>query len=157
MSSVLDRDQVAGILFDVFLLGSEKESERSLIPLLNFLHAVRPKVVDTVVVLAWELMKDQCFAHARSLLEEAEYEHPGNAGVKAALASVLYFTGDASWEAYVTDVRRLSYDEGAALIVDALEAAADAGLDPAASFAAFQSRSRLVEVIKLHHPELLAQ
>lgn len=157
MSSVPNRDQVAGILFDVFLLGSEKETKQSLIPLLNFLRAVRPKQIDTVVVLAWELMKERCFTQAKSVLEQAEYENPGHAGVKAALASVLYFTGGASWQAYVTDVRRLSHDEGASLIVDALEAAADAGLDPAASFAAFQSRSRLVEVIKLHHPELLAQ
>jgi Bacterial type III secretion protein (HrpB1_HrpK) len=157
MSSTPDRDQVAGILFDIFSLGTEKETSKSLIPLLNFLRAVRPKLVDAVVVLAWELMKNRCFKEARVLLEETEFEHPGHAGIKATLASVLYFSKDASWQTYVTEVRRLRYDEEASLIVDALEAAADAGLDPVTSFFAFQSRSRLVDVIKLNHPELLTE
>lgn len=157
MSSTPDRDQVAGILFDVFSLGAKKETSKNLIPLLIFLRAVRPKLVDAVVILAWEFMKIRCFKEAKTLLEEAEFEHPGHVGIKATLASVFYFTKDASWQAHVTDVRRLPYDEEASLIVDALEAAANAGLDPDTSFVAFQSRSRLVDVIKLNHAELLTE
>lgn len=155
MTQTPSRDSVGGMLFDILSVGMERRTSQSLVPLLDFLRAVRPKAIDIVIILAWELLKDQRFSDARSLLETAEFERPDHAGIKATLASVLYFTNDPSWRGYVTEVRRLSYDEEAVIIVEALEAAADAGLEPATSFAAFQSRARLVEVITLNHPELI--
>jgi thioredoxin-like negative regulator of GroEL len=157
LSYRVTRYQISNILFDVLSIRTEKQVPQSGIAILLFLQSIRPASIDITIVLAWELLKERSFTEAESILVAAEFEHPESAAIKAALASVLYFTGDNSWRGYLAEVHRLGHSEEALIVSAALEAAAASDLEAEYSLVAFQNRSRLIEVIERNHPEIMTK
>jgi Bacterial type III secretion protein (HrpB1_HrpK) len=157
MSFKSTRQQISSILFDILSIRTEKQVPQSGIPILFFLRAIRPPSIDIAVVLAWELLKEHRFMEAKSILASAEFEHPESAAIKAALASLFYFTGDESWSGYLAEAHRLGHSEEALIVSAALEAAAEAGIEAEHSLVAFQNPAHFVEVIESNHPELLTK
>ena len=155
MSYESTHQPISNMLFDILSIRTEKQVPQSGIPILLFLRAMRPASIDIAVVLAWELLKEHRFMEAKSVLTSAEFEHPESAAIKAALASVFYFTGDESWRGYLAEAHRLGHSDEALIVSAALEAAAASGLEAGHSLVAFQNPTHFIEVIERNHPELL--
>lgn len=153
MTDVLSNEDIAPILFDVLALGMTDADNKDLTAVLRLLRETRPKALEIVLVLAWELLKGQECAEARHLLEEADYQHPGNARIKATLASVLFFTDVSLWKSYVAEVRSLPHDEEAAVIVAAIESADDQKLSGAVALVGFQRQKEVAEIARQQTPQ----
>jgi thioredoxin-like negative regulator of GroEL len=153
MTAVLSIEDIAPILFDVLALGMTDADNKDLTAVLRLLREARPKSLEIVLVLAWELLKGQECDEARHLLEAADYQHPGNARIKATLASVLFFTDVSVWKSYVTEVRSLPHDEEAATIVAAIESADEQQLPGAVALVGFQRQKEVAEIARKQNPQ----
>jgi thioredoxin-like negative regulator of GroEL len=140
-------EDIAPTLFDVLEAGMSHGDKKDRIALLRFLREIRPKTLEIILLLAWELLTDHEFEEARELLEDADFKHPCNARVKATLASVLFFTNVPLWNAYVAEVRSLPNDEEASVIVDAIESAYDQRLPGGVALVGFREQKAVVEII----------
>ncbi len=153
MTAALSNEEIAPILFDVLALGMNKSDNKDLTAVLRLLREVRPKALEIVLVLAWELLKGLECDEARSLLEDADFRHPGNARVKATLASVLFFTDVSLWKSYVAEVRSLPHDEEAAAIVAAIESADEQRLPSGVALVGFRLPKVVAEIARLQAPQ----
>lgn len=149
MTAKIFNENIAPMLFDVLEAGRSHGDSKDLAAVLKLLRETRPKTLEIALLLAWELLKGLQYSEARSLLEDLDYKYPGNARVKATLASVLFFTDVSFWKAYVAEVRSLARDEEAAAIVDALELADDQNLPGGLALVGFQNTKLLADVV--HH------
>jgi thioredoxin-like negative regulator of GroEL len=153
MNAALSNEDIAPILFDVLSLGMSHADNRDLTAVLRLLREVRPKALEIVLVLAWELLKGLESDEARRLLEEADFQHPDNPRIKATLASVLFFTDVSLWKSYAAEVRRLPHDEEAAAILAAIESADDQRLPGALALVGFRMPKAVEEIARIQNPQ----
>ena len=153
MTAALSNEDIAPILFNVLSAGMSHADTKDLTAVLRLLREARPKALEIVLVLAWELLKGEQCEEARCLLEEADFQHPGNARIKATLASVLFFTDVSVWKSYAAEVRSLPHDEEAAAIIAAIEVADDQRLPGAMALVGFRSRRVVDEATCAESPE----
>jgi thioredoxin-like negative regulator of GroEL len=150
MSARISNEDIAPLLFDVLEAGRTHGDSTDLAAVLRLLRETRPKTLEIALLLAWELLKGLEYTEARELLEDMDFKHPGNARIKATLASVLFFTDVPLWIAYVAEVRSLPHDEEAVAIVNALELADDQRLPGDVALVGFQHPKALAEMVHQH-------
>lgn len=148
MTVTVFNEDIAPVLFDVLEAGRMHGDNKDLTAVLRLLRETRPKSLETVLLLSWELLKGLEYDEARGLLEEADFKHPGNARVKATLASVLFFTDVSVWRSYVAEVRSLPHDEEAATIVDSIEQADDQRLPGGIALVGFRMQKAVAEIVR---------
>ena len=153
MTERVSNENIAPMLFDVLEAGRSHGDSKDLAVVLRLLRETRPETLEIALLLAWELLKGLKYSEARELLEDLDFRYPGNARVKATLASVLFFTDVMLWKAYVAEVRSLPRDEEAVAIVDALELADDQQLPGGLALVGFRHPKLLADVVHHQSPQ----
>jgi thioredoxin-like negative regulator of GroEL len=109
------------LLVDVMTLGSEEGASTETVALLKFVKTLRPQNWNLDVMLSWQYIAMKQYPAAREILMALDETQPEQASVKAAISFCLLHQGDALWQAYLEDAKRLPQDDWAEELVFVLQ------------------------------------